>query len=366
MKKLATLSLSLLLITSLKATVITVDNKPSNNGAQYSDLQTAITAATPGDTILVAGSPTKYGLTTALIIDKEVHLIGAGFRPSKQSPYPSTLGQVNLYSRYNPSSPSASNSSIQGFDIVSGLYLTGYTPTQRLTGIQIYRNKLSGITLYSHTVNNIVYNNIIGYISGSTQNTLQESAMNCIFSNNIIQNYYGKYSGPTIFEHNIFINGNNGQLLSLTNNSIFTNNIFYKYSANNNGIANCTFSNNLSYFTPGVSTLHDFPTTGTNSGGNNLIGLDPLFIQQTNSFFVYTTDDLNLSSNSPAKNAATNGSDIGIYGGSYPWPDGGTSGSGYMYSQEPQFPQVNQMNINTVSIPQNGTLNVTVKGIKND
>ena len=61
MKKLLLLSIIYIgLMSALKATIITVDNNV-NSPADYTDLQTAIDAATAGDTIYVAGSNTTYG-----------------------------------------------------------------------------------------------------------------------------------------------------------------------------------------------------------------------------------------------------------------------------------------------------------------
>ena len=150
-------------------------------------------------------------------------------------------------------------------------------------------------------------------------------------------------------------------MLGSTYNTIYSNNIFHTFSPYNVDITNCTFNNNISYNT----TNDNFNITGTNSGGSNLVGQDPLFVSTGTSMNFEYIDDYNVQTGSPAINAGTDGTDIGIYGGSYPWPEGGISGSGFMYSQEPQIPQVNEMNIQNSTIPIGGTLNVQVKGIIN-
>ena len=53
--------------------------------------------------------------------------------------------------------------------------------------------------------------------------------------------------------------------------------------------------------------------------------------------------------------------DIGIYGGPYPFPDGGVSGGGYQTSQETPIPQIYEMNGQNSLIPLNGTFQVAVK-----
>lgn len=355
MKNLQLLSLAVLFSTASIATTITVDNKTSNSGAQYTSLQAAITAATAGDTILVAGSPTSYGTVS---MNKELHIVGVGYKPfNLYTAYITQLSTISLNS-------GSSNSSIKG--IKGGVNLNG------VSNIEISRCETT-INFFGSASNVLIYNNIIEVIGKGYQTN---GVSDIIISNNIIKTGIGLAAiPPNYITSNIIITNNlfvkNGGFALVTGNydtynSTFTNNVFYGSSiyyetVNVLRISNSNFSNNLSFNTPN----NNFPVTGTNSGGNNLIGQDPLFTSSTNLVFDYT-DDFNYPANSPLVNAGSDGSDIGIYGGSYPWPEGGFSGSGYMYSQEPQYPQVNQMNVNTISVPQNGTLNVTVKGIKND
>lgn len=59
----------------LHAKTITVDNRVGSV-AMFSNLQSAINAADPGDTILIAGSPNGYGDAN---IGKSLKLVGAGY-----------------------------------------------------------------------------------------------------------------------------------------------------------------------------------------------------------------------------------------------------------------------------------------------
>src|SRR5579864_1459109 len=61
---------------TLSAHVITVSNNAVNAG-KYTNLQTAVNAASSGDTIYVSGSPTSYGAIT--ISTPRLTLIGAGY-----------------------------------------------------------------------------------------------------------------------------------------------------------------------------------------------------------------------------------------------------------------------------------------------
>ncbi len=97
-------------------TVHTVDNN-AGAVAQFSGVQAAIDAASPGDIILIAGSPTYYG---TFDIYKELHFVGVGyFLGTNGVPGLSTHGaSVGLNFRNNPSLGNSAGSSATG---LSGL-----------------------------------------------------------------------------------------------------------------------------------------------------------------------------------------------------------------------------------------------------
>ncbi|MGB5982158.1 MAG: hypothetical protein WBG46_08445 [Nonlabens sp.] len=78
MKNKLTLSIICALIANIYTinaqTTYVVDNNP-NSGAQFSDIQSAIDAASDGDTIYVQQSEIRYAAVT---LDKELHVIGRG------------------------------------------------------------------------------------------------------------------------------------------------------------------------------------------------------------------------------------------------------------------------------------------------
>jgi hypothetical protein len=134
----------------------------------------------------------------------------------------------------------------------------------------------------------------------------------------------------------------------------------------------CTFNNNLSYlttiadpagYTPANSFVNTFTGTGggSNFGGGNIVGQDPLYVSVSNFNDYVATANYRLQASSLGKNAGTDGTDLGIYGGSYPFPSGGAPGSGYDTSPMPPIPQVTELNIQNATVPVNGTLNVNVK-----
>ncbi len=140
--------------------------------------------------------------------------------------------------------------------------------------------------------------------------------------------------------------------------STFNNNIFYSasVSAPESCLAEfCTFNNNLSYL-GGFTEF--FPGGCNNTGAFNLENTDPLFNSVASTSFSYD-DDYRLQDSSPCKNTGTDGTDIGITGGGYPWPekaDGTLDLTGM-----PPIPQIIQMDILNPIIQIDGTLTVKVK-----
>ena len=113
--KITFLTTVLLLSLVVKAqSVITVDNSVGAN-AQYSNLQSAISAANAGDIIYVHPSEINYG--TNITIDKEISLYGFGHSdPDKET-------MVSDFILAN----NASNVIISGFHITDDIYTNNTT-----------------------------------------------------------------------------------------------------------------------------------------------------------------------------------------------------------------------------------------------
>jgi len=174
-------------------------------------------------------------------------------------------------------------------------------------------------------------NKIIGYINlglSSTNNQIKQ----IIVSENIITNYLNYFSilaygaSDCIINNNFCIAGiaelKNSRIYnnvlrnivgSLTECVIENNFIIGNISNNSYLCSNSSFKNNA------FTTNFIFPV-GSNTGSNNLMS------QETIKTFAGT--DLTLSKNlvirsdSPCKNAGTDGTDIGIFGGSAPFKAG--------------------------------------------
>ncbi|MBK9392161.1 MAG: hypothetical protein IPN68_18980 [Bacteroidetes bacterium] len=381
MKFLSIIGLLTLLHLSASATVRTVSNDPTRpaqfttaTGGGNTSFIAAYDASSPGDTLYVYGSPFDYGTLT---ISKKMIVIGAGYGPNNQFGQATRAGQINLF---RDGSTDASGSVIMGFLISGGISCTGTLASLNIT---LSRNRIAGVVqTYLNASNTAsgwtIYNNIIAYILGSSSSRTASSPTNIIIANNIITTYLAYYNSNTVLiDHNIFLSSTN--LFSLWN-VIISNNIFVRSSGNvfNGEVVFCTFNNNISnQNTIGGATQFNptniFEATwigsggGSNSGGGNLVGTNPLFVTVPNNDSYDITSNYRLQAGSPGKAPfSTDGSDAGIYGGSYPFPSGGNPGSGFDTSPMPPIPQVISVNIQNATIAPNGTLNVKVQGRVNN
>ncbi|GHM99754.1 hypothetical protein WSM22_12440 [Cytophagales bacterium WSM2-2] len=341
------------------ATIRTVSND-ANNPAQYADVNAAISAATVGDTIYVNGTQYLYSDFT---ITKKLVLIGAGYNSSNQF---NLITQVNsIYLFRDGGVNDASGTVITGFRINSGIGLSLSGTSQTINSVRLFRNMIRGIDSYPNGFNNwTIYNNIFtGSING------RSASSNVIIQNNIFtaNNGIGNFNqSSVVIDHNLFIHGGFGglQYATITNNIITSSDGTTVMDGSTNF---CTFNANLSLSSnigPGAPT-NSF-LGGSNTGGTNQVGVNPLFVSNSDFNNYNNVFNYRLQSGSPGHNTGTDGTDLGIYGGTYPFPSGGAAGSGYDTSAPPPIPQVTGMNIQNASVLPGGQLKVSVQATINN
>ena len=328
MKKITTLVLiSVLFLFANQAiaqNLIAVQN--GNSPRFFQQVDDAIVNAVDGDTLYIPGG--SWNLTQP--INKRLHLIGVGHHPdSTKVTFPTKINSdFNLYS-------GSSNGSITGINILGGINIQTEMNFYTVKSCRIYYVRIgakasnflfienvleNGISLYSQVVgaNFSYFNNIFGAGAGGGGVT------NSIFKNNIFLTYVA--ANFSLFENNIFYN-----------------NSFYGVGFNEN-VKNSIAKNNL--FAIGLSFENS-----TNVGSNNLFEQPQtgIFLNQSGNSFDYS-HDYHLQPNSPGKNAGTDGTDIGIYGGIYPWKEGSI----------PSNPHFQSIQI-APKTDTNGNLNVKIK-----
>jgi len=325
------------------ATIFTVDNSSSSPG-QYTSATAAYNAASAGDTIYIRGSLHTYGNLT---IKKNIVLIGSGYNPSPTNTFPTIFSDITIY---RTSSSNASGTKIYGVKVLSSgdINIYGSSYSGHINNVRVERCEAKVKTSYSDGVkliNNIFSELYIGSGAGG----------NMIVYNNIIKSidFYSTYNTNSVtFDHNIFTNSS----VSEFRYCIVKNSIFYGTPPGSNAVST-TFSNNMAY----ASANDTFNiTTNSNVGYNNLDHTNPNFVSVGSTSFSYFYD-YHLQTGSPGIGTSTDGTNMGIYGGLYPFPIGGASGSGFQTSQEPAIPQIYDYTIQNNVIQPNDSLNINIK-----
>lgn len=335
---------SALFLLQCKAAVFTVSNA-AGGGAQYTQIDAAISAATAGDTIYVKGtspvvsnsSSTMYNSAT---ITKSLTLIGSGTFAQKQIALISFVNALTISSNIN-------GVTIKGFAFYNGIDLSNKTSISNITINENYffvgGINMAGASNLSYL--NIADNNL------STANidfTTSTTCFNLIISNNLISGHLNgmQFSNANV-QNNVFYYPNNGGNVCGGSNSgvVFKNNIYYNANASANTLA-CTFLNNITYH----ATI-TYPTLGASNYDNT----NPLFVNSPTSNQYSTIYNFNLQPASQGINAGADATDIGYFGG----------GVNITLTGEPQnVPILRQMDVLNGNIPLNGNVTVKVKSTK--
>jgi hypothetical protein len=332
-----------------KGTIITVSNYPIGAG-QYTDVQSAINAASLGDTIYVMGSSIAYN-PGGVNITKRVTLIGAGYAVSGTEYNLSTIISGNVFLDSVTAGVPISGTKIIGIGITNYLFSTGngeYFVNNVLIN-RCYIGTFGSNLMGSGWVieNSIFYNYLDPHNSTGIIN-------NCVVRNSfLIDGIYspeGVMNGSGLLvDHNII----EGQIQEI-NYATITNNIFFYANVSGATYNNYNvYDNNIT-----VNGSADVLPFGTNTGTNNINNVSPsdVFGSGLTAAVSYpallTTDDWQLVSGSPGHDAALDGTDIGIYGGTPPLPN---------FTGASTLPQMETLIIKNPNIPVSGTLNYQFK-----
>jgi hypothetical protein len=258
--------------------------------AFYNDLETAVQQATAGDTIYLPGG--EIPLQNELVIDKKLAMVGAGWDID-------SVMRVTKLSRTVFFRSGSDGSLITGCDLYRIEISDGSNAIEDIT---IWRNKVSNaVVLGSNTQRVFVKENLIGSMEG-------RGAFDCIITNNVVTNNVVSNFTLSHFANNIMYGLANAIECTVENN--------YFLDVNFTGdMRSCIFNNNA--FNGSIS----FPFNGTCTGSNNIS--DPQSPGDTFiSMNINSPKTLVVKETSPCKNAGTDGTDIGIYGGSQPYKAG--------------------------------------------
>lgn len=303
-------------------TVRYVDNNqgaPTAANLNYTTIQAAIDASTPGDIIYIQPSPNSYG---NISIDRVINLYGLGHNPELNA------GQNAYIPNITFTGPASGT-------LITGLSITNINLNNASVnhGVVITNNLISGtITGYGTTdrTNNLVISG--NYFSHNSTNFINNNqGQNWIIANNIFErsgthyswNLFVNLNNTTILNNNIILSRQIGdgsqsiEVFSLCNGTQISNNIFIftgtsVVNMNLGGNASLSFNNNLTY-----SVITAFAAL---SGTNNINDTNPQFVSfNSNNALGNVTHDFNILGGSPAENAGSDGMDLGVMNGAYPF-----------------------------------------------
>lgn len=329
MKHLVTRALFIYLFANpATAAVLTVDNSTGST-ADYDSLQTAIDSAGIGDTLTIAGSGINYG---TIHIAKPLTLVGEGWCDADSV---SRVEEVWLTS---------SNVRIFGLAVKYLLIDVPNTPGDSIEHILVERCSFGtfgqgpfvalefiGLNGPDHAyVHDAIFRNNFfwrtparAWGNDCLNSNFQFDGLR--FENNIFERPGFLFRSGALgletmtIDHNLFISDITLPTGMFYSECIFdpfsvygaaiSNNIFY--AADPTGCNSCEYHNNLTY------------ENGSNDvipGPNNIIAMPPGFVGYLGGAFSLS-NDFHLMNGSLCIGAASDSTDIGIYGGEHPWAD---------------------------------------------
>ena len=345
-----TISLLVLAIWA-NAKVLTVSNDP-NQPAMYTTFSDAYKTAITGDTLYLVGSSTTYQMVD---IGKGISVIGSGFNNANERQLETKITDFTLsfhQDDFGNIISSSSGSKIEGIQC-ENIYFSASDLIQ-ISNIEIKNCNLTRIFLtkvQSISIHNCIINYAI-YASGLSTAYVE----NLSVKNNIIGGYMRacySHNSSTVIANNLFLNYLT-PFDDMKGANIY-NNVFCYETTFHRGFSNCIMSKNIS---TGTQELNISDYDNNVYGENNLINTDPLFKNTPKMNAINYSYDYRLQDSSPGKNAGTDGKDIGITGGDYPWPL--NEGGMLDFTGRPSLPYIEKMKILNSVVPTNGTLNVSV------
>jgi len=277
----------------------------------YYDLEEAIEAAEEGATVYIPTGPYDIQKTleiaggyhsSTLLIDKKIYLVGAG---AEVGVLHNTIIRGNVVL-----TAEASGSQFHGIVITGELRLDNVSNTyfkRCKVNSTIHLSGSGDLNIISESDINNVYNNESLY--GGVGRPSNGITTKILIHNNIIRGIISNLK-DAIFNNNVFTyNGNN--LTMYTSWCIFSSNVFFILNAtldidDSYGNTYNNFNNNLFH--------RDFRAPSQSSNcmvSNNIenVPLGNIFVDQVK---------WQLTDDSPGKNAGSDGTDVGIYGGISP------------------------------------------------
>ena len=267
-------------------------------------LNLAYTAAQNGDTLYLSGG----ALTPPANFDKGLNIFGAGHYEDSTQATGKTFINGNVILNEN-----ADLFYLEGVEITGNFTIS---TDNSVNNVIIKRCKVNGTFSALGNLSNPTSNlSLIGNVLISRINL--QNIQNSILSNNIIVNTFQNSNGNLISNNIImgYIWGSSMDYLFTGNNNTLNNNIILwdGYYADASGSGN-VFNNNLY-----VEPTPNYGTGATSNGNYVGVNRDNIFVNQTGAAFNYSH---NYHLQAPTTYLGNDGSQISIYGGTFPYKEG--------------------------------------------
>jgi hypothetical protein len=299
-------------------------------------LVSAYNQAVSGDTIYLPGG--SFSVPAA--VNKKLVIYGAGHYPDSSMATGKTIWNGNLSFGLD-----ADQFVLEGLEVTGNITFPydGVVDNVRISRCNIIGSFTMNGGFTTPSNNLILFNNVLG------RNLDLSNAQNVLVANNIIgQGIY--VSKGNSFLNNVFLDrspyGYYEHFTGCDNNLIY-NNVFYQHAPYGENGNNNDFRNNLfTHATPGLGTN---PTSVNNYFG---VAQSAVFVNSSSTSFSYQA---NYHLKNPSTYTGTDGTEIGIYGGTlYPWKEGAL----------PSNPHIRSHSIAPAT--SNGLLNVQIEAAAQD
>jgi len=316
----------------------------------YATIEEAVAGAAAGSTVYIPTGAFTINANpniasaqrnNTLLINKPLTLIGAG---TDEGALHATVITGNMCLQ-----TAASGSVLEGFAL-EGNNL-GTILLDNISNVTIKRCRINaGVNLSGKGDGNIIRECIFGWIS-SSQTLYGNGGLNAdpaiftqiIVQNNIIGNIIS-FLREAIFSNNVFTYGNNQMLQYIENTLVFNNIFIYGVQTDYGGAAT---HHNVYTYNVNVGTFTTPAPSNYITVDNNLENVALYDIFGTNT---PANTRWKLAADSPGKDFGSDGTDVGIYGGSLPAKE----------YRLPSVPEVTQFSVAGASNP-DGTLKVNIK-----
>ncbi|NOU60066.1 hypothetical protein [Marinifilum caeruleilacunae] len=269
----------------------------------HTTISDAITAAVANDTIYIPG----FTYNESLTIDKKLTIIGTGHY--QDSTAASGMTKINGSINFKTG---CDQTKVEGVYISSSVN----TSSQTINEVKLIRSRIGGLVSLDGTIDGFTISEcvLIGGVNSSTTGI----ATNILIENSIVQGNIRYFRNSSTVQFCVLLVKNSGNstaghiFYNCEGMNINSNVILDQYASIPN---TCTFTNNL--FRVNYATYMDVDDT------NNIFDQDITSIfehlETDQEYKFHFANDYHLKASSPGVGAASDGTNIGIYGSSIPY-----------------------------------------------